>query len=604
MDRRTVGILGGGQLGRMLVEAANHLNIEVAVLDGPNAPAKQVSASSKHVDGSFKDANDVTRLSKVSDVLTMEIEHVDTKILEEINDQVSVQPSWSTVRVIQDKFNQKRHLQKNGAQVVESLWVDVPTVAGLEDVGKRFGYPFMLKSRTEAYDGRGNFAVRSERDIQDAITNLMGRPLYVEEWANFTMELAVMVVKTSETEDITRWEESTLAFPVVETIHEDSICKMVLAPAPGTSESTRAEAQVLARKAVSSFQGRGVFGVEMFLLPDERLLINEIAPRPHNSGHYTIEACHMSQYEAHLRAVLGRPIPSGATDFHSASTNAIMLNILGGKEPISHLKVGHEAEKVAGAVVHLYGKGEARPGRKMGHLTMIGDSLPQLRTKIRPLLECVDQIRADRLGIEHTFSPLKANSSRRTDYLPGKPVAITMGSDSDLPALKPGFAVLEELGLEYEVTITSAHRTPTRMLEFAQQANERGVKVIIAAAGGAAHLPGMIASSTPLPVIGVPVKGSTLDGLDSLLSIVQMPVSLLYVTLVRSSPKQRGVPVATVAINNSTNAALLAASILATSDQRVMRKIKLYKENMNKAVLTKATRLEGQGWEKYSTAER
>lgn len=519
MKKPVVGVLGGGQLGRMLAEAANNLNVEVAVLDGPNAPAKQVSASPKHIVGSFKNADDVRRLANVSDLLTMEIEHVDTTILEELESQIPIQPSWSTVRVIQDKYKQKQHLQANDVQTAESFFVGSPTVDDLEKIGKRFGYPFMLKSCTEAYDGRGNSAVRLEEDIPDAIATLKGRPLYVEKWADFEVELAVMVVKTKEAENVAEWQDITLAFPVVETIHEDSICKLVYAPAPGISGSLRAKAQSLARRAVASFRGKGVFGVEMFLLPNETLLVNEIAPRPHNSGHYTIEACHMSQYEAHLRAILDWPMPRNATGFLLPNTKAVMLNILGGKEPNSHLQLVNAAIDEGGAKIHDYGKGEAIPGRKMGHITVIGDSTARLRTRIRPLLECFDQIRADRLGAKEATLPLNKK------YLqPAKPVAITMGSDSDLPVLKPGFTVLDELGIEYETTITSAHRTPTRMLEFAQEAAERGVKVVIAAAGGAAHLPGMLASSTPLPVIGVPVKGSTMDGMDSLLSIVQMPV--------------------------------------------------------------------------------
>jgi len=159
-----------------------------------------------------------------------------------------------------------------------------------------------------------------------------------------------------------------------------------------------------------------------------------------------------------------------------------------------------------------------------------------------------------------------------------------MGSDSDLPVLKPGIALLKELGIPYLVTITSAHRTPERMTEFARTAANKGIKVIIGAAGGAAHLPGMLAASTPLPVIGVPVKGSTLDGMDSLLSIVQMP---------------RGVPVATVAINNSINAALLAARILGTSDTNLRKKLEAYAKDMEDGVSAKAERLESVGWEKY-----
>ncbi|RKF77462.1 phosphoribosylaminoimidazole carboxylase [Golovinomyces cichoracearum] len=163
-------------------------------------------------------------------------------------------------------------------------------------------------------------------------------------------------------------------------------------------------------------------------------------------------------------------------------------------------------------------------------------------------------------------------------------VAVTMGSDSDLPILKPGLEVLEKLQIPFHVTITSAHRTPQRMIEFASSAASNGYKVIIAAAGGAAHLPGMIAACTSLPVIGVPVRGSTLDGLDSLLSIVQMP---------------RGVPVATVAINNSTNAALLAARILGTSDETIRLKVEKHMKQMNNEVVGKAERLEATGFASY-----
>lgn len=253
----------------------------------------------------------------------------------------------------------------------------------------------------------------------------------------------------------------------------------------------------------------------------DSILVNEIAPRPHNSGHYTIEACHMSQYEAHLRAILDMPIPAGSTDFVTNDTNSIMLNILGGAEKDSHIKVGRETLKVPGAKLHLYGKSEAKPGRKMGHITIVGSSMAEVETKVQPLIDCVDDIRASRKGLNRVVDKLKPKSTRTKSSL----IAVTMGSDSDLNVMKPGLTILDDLEIPYEVTITSAHRTPVRMLHFAEEAASRGLKVIIAAAGGAAHLPGMIASSTPLPVIGVPVKGSTLDGMDSLLSIVQMPVS-------------------------------------------------------------------------------
>lgn len=600
MDDLQVGVLGGGQLGRMLVEAAHRLNIKVSVLDAPNAPAKQVNAIAEHVDGSFAKATDVLRLSEKCDILTVEIEHVDAKVLEEISETEpeKVQPSWRTVRTIQDKYGQKEHLIRHGIPTTESIAFGTTSPQGLKEIADHLGYPFMLKSRTEAYDGRGNFPVKSVSEIESAIVALKDRPLYVERWANFQMELAVMVVKTSAIASISSWETFTQAFPVVETIHEDSICKLTYTPARGVSKAVTLQAQKLARKAVSTFEGRGVFGVEMFLLPDSSLLINEIAPRPHNSGHYTIEACHMSQYEAHLRAILpdlSNTITPGATSLLTPSTNAIMLNILGGPTPTSHLLAVRAALTIPGAKIHLYGKGSGRPGRKMGHITLVASTMEEASNKMQPVINVVDAIRAHRSD-GPTTSPETILATARTlstspDRLPTKPkplIGVTMGSDSDLPTLRPGLEILDSLSVPYEVTITSAHRTPERMLTYARSAAARGLKVIIAAAGGAAHLPGMIASSTPLPVIGVPVKGKTLDGLDSLLSIVQMP---------------RGVPVATVAIDNSVNAALLAVRVLGVADEAVREQVEGYMREMEGSVLQKVKVLEGVGWRAYGESK-
>lgn len=204
-----------------------------------------------------------------------------------------------------------------------------------------------------------------------------------------------------------------------------------------------------------------------------------------------------------------------------------MLNILGGARPDTHLLAAQEALSVPGARIHLYGKGDARPGRKMGHITIVESSMNGAESQIERLVKLIDRIRAER---KHpSAEPSTTASGSKLAQPARRPlVAVTMGSDSDRSVLKAGVDFLEELDIPHSVTITSAHRTPSRMFQFAQDAAGMGVKVIIAAAGGAAHLPGMIASSTPLPVIGVPVKGSTLDGMDSLLSIVQMPVSQMF----------------------------------------------------------------------------
>ncbi|KAF7944836.1 uncharacterized protein EAE97_005469 [Botrytis byssoidea] len=572
---KTVGLLGGGQLGQMLCEAANPLGVKVIILDAPNSPAKQVNAKNDHLDGSFIDAEKIRELAKKVDVLTVEIEHVDTYVLEELaNSGVEVQPSWKTLRVIQDKYLQKEHLIKAGVQTATSQAVEA---GNLEEFGRTHGYPFMLKARKDAYDGRGNCPVKSESDIKNALEVLKDRSLYAEKWASFRMELAVMVVKTEN--EVSKDGDSTIAYPVVETIHEDSICKLVYAPARGISSDLQKKAQTLARKAVGSLWGKGVFGVELFVMEDGEILVNEIAPRPHNSGHYTIEACPtMSQYKSQLLSILGIMPSFPNSVIPSMFPATIMLNILGGASKDSHNELMQQAAAIPTANLHMYGK-ESKPARKIGHITVIGSSMAQAEQLISPLITLNDNMRAERKGL-----PKSTSTTISSQPSPQKLVAITMGSDSDLPVLKPGLAILDSLQISYFLTITSAHRTPQLMADFARDAASNGFKVIIAAAGGAAHLPGMIAAQTPLPVIGVPVKGSTLDGMDSLLSIVQMP---------------RGVPVATVAINNSVNAALLAARIIGASDSVVFAKMEDYMKRMEDEVVGKKGRLEEVGWERY-----
>jgi phosphoribosylaminoimidazole carboxylase len=279
MDR-TIGLLGGGQLGQMLCEAANRLDIKVIILDAENSPAKQVHAKIEHINGSFTDPEKIRELARKVDILTVEIEHVDTIVLEEIAENgvevvaedgtrsmktVDIQPSWKTLRTIQDKFLQKEHLAKNGVETAVSRSVG-SDVESLKSFGDELGFPFMLKAKKDAYDGRGNYPVKSESDISEALTTLKGRGLYAEKWANFKMELAVMVVKTEDGTSTSG--RSTIAYPAVETIHEDSICKLVYAPARGVPEKTQRQAQDLARRAVGSLWGKGVFGVELFLMED------------------------------------------------------------------------------------------------------------------------------------------------------------------------------------------------------------------------------------------------------------------------------------------------------------------------------------------------
>lgn len=560
---KTVGVLGGGQLGRMLAEAANRLNIKVNFLDAAGSPAKQITNHNEHIDGSFKDAQAIKKLSAACDVITVEIEHVDTTILEQISTETAVEPSWRTIRTIQDKYLQKEHLAKHDVATAQSLPLAHATKEELAKAAQTLGLPLMLKSRREAYDGKGNFPVKSESDFGKALEALgANKDLYAEKWADFALELAVMVVKT---------KDGVLSFPTVETVHENSICKLTYAPARGVSKAINEAAQQLARKAVDAFWGKGVFGVEMFLLKDNTLLINEIAPRPHNSGHYTIEACPLSQYDAHLRAILDLPIFPHNLRIREPS---IMLNILGGTTDDSHERAAQKAlELFGGEGVHLYGKGKARRGRKMGHVTLTRPTMRETEAAIQPLIDFID-----------AGKPSASDSPARN--VTDQPrVAVVMGSDSDLPVLLPGLAILDKFSIPYTTRITSAHRTPTWMAEFASNAAESGIQVLIAAAGGAAHLPGMAAAHTSLPVIGVPVKPTIGDGMDSLLSICNMP---------------KGVPVATVGVNNSINAALLAARILGSSDVGIRQRVEEYVQASEKEVREKDARLADMGPQVYA----
>jgi phosphoribosylaminoimidazole carboxylase len=484
-------------------------------------------------------------LAAISDVLTVEIEHVNTYILEQLeNEGTIVQPSAATIRLIQDKFLQKRHMSEAGVPCGD--FMETSSIDMARDAGHRFGYPLMLKSRKLAYDGRGNSIARTEEELPAAFEKLGTTEVFTEKWVPFTKELAAMVVRTSH---------GVLAYPIVETVQQDNICHLVVAPCQ-VSSNAYANATEVCSQAIQQVQGLGIYGVEMFLLEDDTVLLNEIAPRPHNSGHYTIEACECDQFEMHLRAVLGLPCPQPKMRVGCA----MMINILGSDTHEETVACIRKALSVEGAGIHWYGKPDSRKGRKMAHVTITAPDFALLRTRV------------EQFGLmQHGLTV-------------GPQVGVIMGSDSDLPTMAEACRVLDHFGIAYECTVVSAHRTPTRMYRYAQAAAERGIKVIIAGAGGAAHLPGMVAALTPLPVVGVPVKTSTLSGNDSLLSIVQMP---------------KGIPVATVAIGNAANAGLLAVRMLSCGNQQLLQAMVRYMEEQEREVLGKAARLERTGYAEY-----
>lgn len=246
----------------MLAASASLLNVPVSILDvGDNAPAKQILSPSSdlpHVDGAFSDPIKIKELAARVDVLTVEIEHVDVTVLEEItsSSKVEVHPSPSTIRIIQDKFVQKKHLSIHGIAVADYLPV-ASTEEDVELVSRRLGLPLMLKSRTMAYDGRGNYVLSDLSKTKEAIVALGNRPLYAEKMIELEKEVAVMVVRTTSGE--------IRSYPVVETVHKDNVCHLVFAPLRVTDRGICTRARKLAEETVSTFTGAGVFGVEMFL---------------------------------------------------------------------------------------------------------------------------------------------------------------------------------------------------------------------------------------------------------------------------------------------------------------------------------------------------
>ncbi len=366
--QKTIGIVGGGQLGRMLTQAAIPLGFKVIVIDaGENCPAKQVGA--EQIVAPLYDPVAIKELGERADFITVEIEHFDTSALAEVEASgVPVNPRPSTVQLIQDKYEQKVFLNKHDIPLAR--FARIENLRQAKRVLNEFGGNMFLKARTGAYDGRGNAHITSEELLEEAFEKFGDTPLYAEVSIEFDKELAVMVARNGYGD--------VVAYPVTQTIHERSICLETITPA---QESTAVinEALRVAKEAVGKLEGAGMFGVEMFLTKDGDVMINEIAPRVHNSGHYTMDACVTGQFEQHIRAITGLPL--GDTSLLKPA--ASMINILGERDGELQLSGVSEALKHDGTYVHIYGKSPTKVDRKMGHINVIGDTVEETQTAAR-----------------------------------------------------------------------------------------------------------------------------------------------------------------------------------------------------------------------------
>ena len=350
----TLGVVGGGQLGRMLAEAASPLGVDVIVLDAtPDCPASRVA---DQIEGDLDDPAAVRELAERADALTFEIETADPELLAEVRAETDtpVHPDPETLAVTGDKLREKEMLAGAGIPVPE--FVPADTAVAAEDAVDRFGGT-MLKARKGGYDGRGNEPV-TDADAADRTLNAVGGDAVAEELLDFDRELAAIGVRGAEGE--------TRVFPVTETLHREEILRGTVSP-PRVDDATRERAREVVADVLAELDGRGVFGVELFDV-DGEILVNEIAPRPHNSGHWTIEGAKTSQFEQHVRAVLGWPLGPVGRVAPTASAN-----LLGDVETPEEATLSGVETVLAepDASLHWYGKREARPLRKMGHLTVV-----------------------------------------------------------------------------------------------------------------------------------------------------------------------------------------------------------------------------------------
>jgi 5-(carboxyamino)imidazole ribonucleotide synthase len=367
----TVAVVGGGQLARMMAPPATALGIRLRVLvTSADDPAAQVVPDA--VVGHHEDLVALRALGRGSEVVTFDHEHVPQAHLVALEDDgTAVRPGSAALRHAQDKLVMRARLDEIG--VAQPRWRSVGDVAGLTGFGDETGWPVVLKTPRGGYDGKGVRVVRAVADAagtRDWFDRAGGEPLLVEEHVDFARELAVLLAR-SPSGQATAW-------PVVETVQLDGVCREVTAPAPGLDDERAAEVTRAGLRVAGALGVTGVMAVELFETRDGRMLVNELAMRPHNSGHWTIDGAVTSQFEQHLRAVLDLPLG----DPRPRSRWTVMVNVLGGDHDDLYRSYLHVMARDPGAKVHLYGK-QVRPGRKVGHVTVSGDDLDAVRDRAR-----------------------------------------------------------------------------------------------------------------------------------------------------------------------------------------------------------------------------
>lgn len=369
--RKTIGIIGGGQLGRMMIEETLRLNNDFNILDAADCPCGPLAK--EHIVGKLTDGEAIRALSAVSDVLTYEIEHINVDALLQLEAEGrEIIPSPKVLQVIQDKGLQKQFFADHGIPTSAFRLVNnnEEWLSAIEALG---GEKLVAKTRKDGYDGKG-VTIFKTADIKNDVSKIpFTQPSLIEAFVPCEKEISVMVAR-DKTGAVKTWPVVEMEFDPVANLVTFLDCPAKL------DDATEQNARRIALKTIEALNGTGVFAVEMFLGKDGNILVNEVAPRPHNSGHHTIEACYTSQFEQLVRILLGLPL--GSTELVQP---AVMMNLLGGEgfSGSYRLQGLEEISAMEGVYVHLYGKKESKPMRKMGHVTIMGTTLEEAKAKAR-----------------------------------------------------------------------------------------------------------------------------------------------------------------------------------------------------------------------------
>jgi 5-(carboxyamino)imidazole ribonucleotide synthase len=360
---KQVGVIGGGQLAWMMAAGAKSLGIKL-VVQTPDVTDPAVAIAAETILAPIEDATATARLADRCDVITFENEFINLEALSGLAQKgVCFRPSLSTLAALLDKYHQRSYLQHLGLPVPKFASFNPESSV---DLGLRF--PFVLKARRHGYDGQGTFIVKDTEELQRVLQRFRTRhqnladAFLVEEFVPFERELAVIAARSLQ--------GKLVMYPIVETQQEQQVCRRVIAPAD-LSPAVITEMEAITHTLLESLQAVGIFGIELFLTPAGKILINEIAPRTHNSGHFTLDACKTSQFEQHLRAVCNFPLGSPALH----SQGALMVNLLGLEHSqVDYLAKRQQLAEIPHTFIHWYGKTALRPGRKLGHVTVLLNS--------------------------------------------------------------------------------------------------------------------------------------------------------------------------------------------------------------------------------------